>query len=1400
MTMSLPQEQQDQEIIRERHTMNIETPGKFDFSNPAEWPKWKKRFERYVSISGLQGKSQDEKINVLMYIMGDKSEEIMLQFPPPAPTTLENTLELFTSYFEPKVNVIFERFCFNTRNQKIAENADDFITSIHNLAAKCNFGNLKDELIRDRIVVGVLDVSLSEKLQAKSDLTLKEAILAVKQNERQLQQSKIIRGTGGDKLEFNEDNQSVNRIQKKNQYQPQGIKKCYFCGYDLHKRSECPARNVMCYNCSTKGHFAKLCQKPKKEVVRNIEVEEHGHDDIKNWGKVNIFYIEENHRDNKIGDKYKIDVFVSNLKRAINFLVDTGSDVVCIPYTFLSKEELSSLQQVRNVIIKGPDNKELEVMGYLSVSLNYKSRTCSAKAYVIKNLSSAILGRRAIDNLEILYINNISNDNQSTVNPKKEFPNLFRDIGQFKEEVSIRLEENSKPFAQSVPRMVPIPRLSALKEELNRLQELDIIEAIHEPTDWVAPIVVVPKDDGIRLCIDFTRLNQSVKRPYFPITKTDSKLALITKANYFSKIDLNKGFYQLKLNKDSQKLTTFITPFGRYFFKRLPFGISCAPEEFVSRFSRVVSGIKNIIFHVDEILIFADTVENHDVTLREVLRRLCKEGLTINSKKSEFFQTNITFLGSILNKDGISVDPSRIKAIKDFPKPANKKDLLRFLGMLNFVGRYINNRSEILRPLYDLLKDDSAFIWDVDQNRSFEKVKSLLIESPILGYYDPSKTTIVAADASNSGLGGCLYQLDEEGNKHIIGYSSRTLISYEKNYAVIEKEALAVTWACEKFEEFINGIPIQIETDHKPLIQILSTKDINALPIRLQKYRLRLQRYDYKVKYVKGEDQIIADCLSRAPIAYSKEDIHSSHSTEKFVKSIVRSKPLSDPYLEKIANLQLADDICSNLRKYSKEGWPEKSKLPKSMLPYFQHRHDISVGEHLLLKDSRIIIPSSMQSEVLELIHSGHQGQTKSRRRASSTVWWLDLNKVLEHFIESCPTCIEHSRNRHEPLIIEQFPSRPWSKLGADMFFSKKHRRDYLIITDYYSRYFEIFPMDSSTEDQVIIRFKQMISRNGKFDVIRTDGGPQFQTKFKNFIKEVGANHEPSSPYYSQSNGEAESAVKVAKNLIEKNDDILHALLDYRSTPLSNGYSPAELFLGRKLKTDLPILPSKLRPSNYKEITKFENKNKLKQALNYNRRHNVRPLKTLKINDPIFIIDLKKYGYIESKSKFPRSYIVNVNGKKYRRNRKFLNYVKPRESVKNNVENSLPTNVRQNNFELSYFENTLSPKRNVVNPKQKINQKLNSNNSHSSLITPNVDVSQNLDTFVSPCNNNSTENIDVNNYEHFASPYNSCSPTINNENNNIENFVSPSNNFNPRNERPKRNVRRPNRLLDYDIS
>lgn len=175
-----------------------------------------------------------------------------------------------------------------------------------------------------------------------------------------------------------------------------------------------------------------------------------------------------------------------------------------------------------------------------------------------------------------------------------------------------------------------------------KLQELGIIEPIFEPSDWVAPIIVVPKDGNqIRLCVDFTKLNESVQRPYFPITSPQSKFARIGKAKFFSKIDLNKGFHQIKLSNAFQKLTTFITPFGRYYYKRLPFGISMAPEEFVGRFSRVLQGTENIVYHIDEVLVFGNTIEEHDSTLREVLLKLSDEGLTINEGKSVFGVTEI---------------------------------------------------------------------------------------------------------------------------------------------------------------------------------------------------------------------------------------------------------------------------------------------------------------------------------------------------------------------------------------------------------------------------------------------------------------------------------------------------------------------------------------------------------------------------------------------------------------------------------------------------------------------------------------------------------------------------------------------------------------------------------------
>lgn len=215
------------------------------------------------------------------------------------------------------------------------------------------------------------------------------------------------------------------------------------------------------------------------------------------------------------------------------------------------------------------------------------------------------------------------------------------------------------------------------------------------PMDWCSPIVVVPKknSDNVRLCCDYTKLNNSVKRANYPILKVDVALASLKESKIFSKLDAQAGFYQIKLSKESRPLTTFITPFGRFMFTRLPFGINCAPEYFAQRFKAILYDLSNVIVHIDDVLIHAKTVEEHDRVLGLVLNRFKNEGITLNKDKYKIGVKSIEFLGHIVSEKGIDILPERVTAIVKFPPPTNKDSLLQFLGTVNYASKYVPKKS-----------------------------------------------------------------------------------------------------------------------------------------------------------------------------------------------------------------------------------------------------------------------------------------------------------------------------------------------------------------------------------------------------------------------------------------------------------------------------------------------------------------------------------------------------------------------------------------------------------------------------------------------------------------------------------------------------------------------------------
>ena len=255
--------------------------------------------------------------------------------------------------------------------------------------------------------------------------------------------------------------------------------------------------------------------------------------------------------------------------------------------------------------------------------------------------------------------------------------------------------------------------------------------------------------------------------------------------------------------------------------------------------------------------------------------------------------------------------------------------LRRFLGIVNQVGKYIENLAEMTKPLRDLLNKNSAWLWGDDQKKAFDNIKAALSKAPTLAIYDPAKETKVSADASSYGLGAVLMQKDENEDWKPVAYISRAITETEQRYAQVEKEALAVTWSCERLSEYLIGKSFSIETDHKPLVSLLGSKNLSELPPRIQRLRLRLLRFQYNILHVPGKSLVVADALSRAPINQSNHDGLQDEEVELYVNSVLTELPASDKRLDEIRERQKESEICRQISAYVRDGWPEKGKFPE---------------------------------------------------------------------------------------------------------------------------------------------------------------------------------------------------------------------------------------------------------------------------------------------------------------------------------------------------------------------------------------------------------------------------------------------------------------------------------------
>ena len=551
---------------------------------------------------------EDIQISTLLYTMVSESEYVFTQFALDEKESRDYTFVIgkFDEHFRPERNVIHKRAMFHQRSQHSGESAEAYIRNLYEMAECCDLGTAKDNCIRDRLVIGVHDKSLSKRLQLKEELTLAECVKMVRQSE-------VIQ----DQLSIqNEVAKSIEEV-KRPRYPKDNPKRhadkkqreCSRCG--LSHGSSCPAKNAKCRKCNKPGHYARCC-KTKQLTKVNCRYTRSPESSEEEFFIGTITDVKDDSR------RWLVNLQVNG--NDVKFKLNSGADV--------SVMSLSTKENMRKPPILLPTNHRLKGVtgalkckGIFSCNTNYQGKAYTFDIYVTNSVNN-LLSRTMAERMNLIKLN---------IQEVERGKQIRRMKGEL---VKIQLREGAVPFHCNTARRVPIPLIPKVKQELKRMEDAGVIKKATELTDWCSPMVVVPKQNGdVRVCVDLRRLNREVRRERYVLPTLEDMVTKLSGATVFTHLDLTSGYYHIELDPNSTKLTTFITPYGRYCFKRLPFGISSASETFQRRMTELLEGIDGVEASQDDILVAGRTMEEHDVKLRKVFDVIQEAGLKLNLKK-----------------------------------------------------------------------------------------------------------------------------------------------------------------------------------------------------------------------------------------------------------------------------------------------------------------------------------------------------------------------------------------------------------------------------------------------------------------------------------------------------------------------------------------------------------------------------------------------------------------------------------------------------------------------------------------------------------------------------------------------------------------------------------------------
>lgn len=888
-------------------------------------------FERMDSIIKFNKITEDTDKSMFLYgVCGpDLYHIIKACVAPKLPLEVpyEELKKSLKTYFDPTINAIAERFRFYSRQQKEDESIGDYIVEIKALSKNCKFETFLDEALRDKLIFGVANDKIQSKLLSENDsLTFEKACTIARSMECTHLGLEFMQGKAENVSSIKHRLGPMVERFKKGRY---ANHTCHVCGKKGHIAVRCRSKPQGKGNFKQTKNNRKILKMTEKEKSENDEEDEEDEESDDGIGWLN----------NIIGAGPVL-LEVSTNEQKIKMEVDCGAcqSVIHVSdknffYPNMKLENYSKkLQVISGNLVKILGCLHLKVKDLFDENVWHN---CILVVIDSEKKFTPLLGRPWLDklfpnwrkffSLEKQFWHKMLNDKSiasvaSTAvkekkvdkatfiaNLPKKFPNVFstktsQAIKNF--EIDIALIDGATPIFHK-PYTVAYGNRPKVETILKKWCDDDLIYPVRNSA-WATPIVTVAKPDGsIRICADCkVTINKFLRTDHYPLPRFDDLAAAVANTKVFVVLDLSNAFQQIMVSEKSREILTINTHLGLFRHKRLIFGISCAPTYFQSVMDQILHGLPHTVCFIDDILVGGDSLEDCMQNLICVLTRLDSYNVRVNKKKCIWFENKVIYLGHELSFEGIRPNKKKVEAIMAAPVPQNLQQLKSYLGLLNYYGKFIDNLSTELAPLYRLTKKDVEFIWSTECDVAFRKSKLLLTTDKLLVYYDPNKPLVIHCDASPYGLGAVLSHTIDGSEKPIL-FTSCTLTDTQKNYPQLHREALAVLYAVKSFHKYIFGKFFKIYSDHQPLREIFNEKkSIPDATGRLQRYAIHLSMYNYQIAYKKGSHMANADALSRLPLPKENDIEHIA------INSIVGELPIDTKY---IAEMTQNDSVLSKV-------------------------------------------------------------------------------------------------------------------------------------------------------------------------------------------------------------------------------------------------------------------------------------------------------------------------------------------------------------------------------------------------------------------------------------------------------------------------------------------------------